>query len=216
MTDHSARISIVTLGVLDVARSVAFYEAIGWERCESSMDEIAWFRTARPRSGCLGRARRRRQSHRANPRVIRRDHTRDQRRDERGGRRRAGRGGRGGWLAAEAPGRTCRSATAATSPTRTAIPWESLLQPGLPDRTRRADHDRLSGPGVERHDRGVRPARTTSNEWRRALGWRPATFRAPHRAAAPAIRRRRWIVTDGPDLTAGGRSAIREGAAPRR
>jgi predicted lactoylglutathione lyase len=41
-----SRVSIVTLGVQEVARSVAFYEAIGWERCASSMDEIAWFRTA--------------------------------------------------------------------------------------------------------------------------------------------------------------------------
>lgn len=36
----------MTLGVADVTRSRAFYEAIGWERCESSMDEICWFRTA--------------------------------------------------------------------------------------------------------------------------------------------------------------------------
>jgi predicted lactoylglutathione lyase len=41
-----ARMSIVTIGVQDVARSVRFYDAIGWERCASSMDEIAWFRTA--------------------------------------------------------------------------------------------------------------------------------------------------------------------------
>lgn len=41
-----ARISIVTLGVRDLPRSVAFYEAIGWQRCASSMDEISWFRTA--------------------------------------------------------------------------------------------------------------------------------------------------------------------------
>jgi uncharacterized protein len=41
-----ARISIITFGVANVARSVRFYEAIGWERCASSMDEIAWFRTA--------------------------------------------------------------------------------------------------------------------------------------------------------------------------
>jgi len=41
-----ARISIVTLGVRDLPHSVAFYEAIGWERCASSMDEISWFRTA--------------------------------------------------------------------------------------------------------------------------------------------------------------------------
>jgi catechol 2,3-dioxygenase-like lactoylglutathione lyase family enzyme len=41
-----ARISIVTLGVADIRRAVAFYEALGWERAASSMDEIAWFRTA--------------------------------------------------------------------------------------------------------------------------------------------------------------------------
>ena len=41
-----ARIGIVTLGVADVARARAFYEAIGWEPCSSSMDEICWFRTA--------------------------------------------------------------------------------------------------------------------------------------------------------------------------
>ncbi len=41
-----ARISIVTIGVEDVARSAQFYEAIGWERAESSMDDIVWFRTA--------------------------------------------------------------------------------------------------------------------------------------------------------------------------
>jgi uncharacterized protein len=41
-----ARLGIVTLGVTDLARSVAFYSALGWERCESSSDEIAWFRTA--------------------------------------------------------------------------------------------------------------------------------------------------------------------------
>jgi predicted lactoylglutathione lyase len=49
-----ARISIVTLGVTDVARSVAFYEALGWERCESSMTEIAWFRTADTYLGLFG------------------------------------------------------------------------------------------------------------------------------------------------------------------
>ena len=41
-----ARISIVTLGVADVARASAFYEALGWERAASSVDEIAWFHTA--------------------------------------------------------------------------------------------------------------------------------------------------------------------------
>jgi uncharacterized protein len=49
-----ARISIVTIGVADVARSVGFYEALGWERCASSMDEIAWFRTADSYLGIFG------------------------------------------------------------------------------------------------------------------------------------------------------------------
>src|SRR3990170_1776474 len=50
-----ARISIVTLGVEDVGRSAAFYEALGWERASSSMDEIAWFRTADSWLGIFGR-----------------------------------------------------------------------------------------------------------------------------------------------------------------
>ena len=42
-----ARISIVTLGVADLARSIAFYEALGWERRSSSIEgEICWFQTA--------------------------------------------------------------------------------------------------------------------------------------------------------------------------
>ncbi len=51
-----ARLSIVTLGVADVARSVAFYEALGWERCSSSQDEIAWFRMTGSYIGIFGRA----------------------------------------------------------------------------------------------------------------------------------------------------------------
>lgn len=49
-----ARVSIVTLGVRDVARASAFYEALGWERAASSMDEIAWFRTADTNIGLFG------------------------------------------------------------------------------------------------------------------------------------------------------------------
>ncbi|MEU9132390.1 VOC family protein [Kitasatospora sp. NPDC048540] len=41
-----ARISIVTLGVADLARSAAFYEALGWQRSTASSPEIVWFRTA--------------------------------------------------------------------------------------------------------------------------------------------------------------------------
>lgn len=49
-----ARISIVTIGVADIARSAAFYQALGWERCASSMDEIVWFRTAETYLGIFG------------------------------------------------------------------------------------------------------------------------------------------------------------------
>jgi catechol 2,3-dioxygenase-like lactoylglutathione lyase family enzyme len=41
-----ARLGIVTLGVADLPRSEAFYSALGWERCSSSSEAIAWFRTA--------------------------------------------------------------------------------------------------------------------------------------------------------------------------
>jgi catechol 2,3-dioxygenase-like lactoylglutathione lyase family enzyme len=51
-----ARISIVTLGVADVGRSAAFYEALGWERAGSSTDEIVWFHTADSNLGLFGRA----------------------------------------------------------------------------------------------------------------------------------------------------------------
>jgi predicted lactoylglutathione lyase len=50
-----ARISIVTLGVEDVARSAAFYEALGWPRASSSMAQIVWFRTADSWLGIFGR-----------------------------------------------------------------------------------------------------------------------------------------------------------------
>ncbi|WP_035841902.1 VOC family protein [Kitasatospora azatica] len=41
-----ARISIVTLGVTDLARSAEFYAALGWQRSAASSPEIVWFRTA--------------------------------------------------------------------------------------------------------------------------------------------------------------------------
>ena len=49
-----ARLSIVTIGVADVARSTRFYETLGWQRCASSMAEIAWFRTADSYLGIFG------------------------------------------------------------------------------------------------------------------------------------------------------------------
>jgi catechol 2,3-dioxygenase-like lactoylglutathione lyase family enzyme len=38
-----ASLSIVTLGVHDLPRAVAFYESLGWTKAGSSMDEIVWF-----------------------------------------------------------------------------------------------------------------------------------------------------------------------------
>src|SRR3954471_13965542 len=49
-----ARISLVTIGAQDVGRSARFYEALGWEGCRSSMDEIVWFRTADSYLGIFG------------------------------------------------------------------------------------------------------------------------------------------------------------------
>jgi predicted lactoylglutathione lyase len=49
-----ARLNIVTLGVADVAHSARFYEALGWQRRESSMDEIVWFGTADSYLGIFG------------------------------------------------------------------------------------------------------------------------------------------------------------------
>jgi predicted lactoylglutathione lyase len=42
-----ARVSLVTLGVSDLGRSVAFYEGIGWPQSSASVaGEVAFFRTA--------------------------------------------------------------------------------------------------------------------------------------------------------------------------
>ena len=42
-----AVVSLVTLGVRDLAASTAFYEALGWPRSSSSVDgEVSFFRTA--------------------------------------------------------------------------------------------------------------------------------------------------------------------------
>ncbi len=51
----AARISIVTLGVDNLARSKAFYEALGWELASSVGDEICWFRTSDSYLGLFGR-----------------------------------------------------------------------------------------------------------------------------------------------------------------
>jgi hypothetical protein len=47
-----ARLGLVTLGVRDLDRSVAFYEALGWERASSSIEGvIQWFHTAESNLG---------------------------------------------------------------------------------------------------------------------------------------------------------------------
>jgi len=43
-----ARITIVTLGVVDLERSAAFYDRLGWRRSTESNDFIVWFATAGP------------------------------------------------------------------------------------------------------------------------------------------------------------------------
>jgi uncharacterized protein len=47
-------LSIVTLGVTEVARSVTFYRALGWRQAPSSMPEIAWFDLGGPWLGLFG------------------------------------------------------------------------------------------------------------------------------------------------------------------
>jgi catechol 2,3-dioxygenase-like lactoylglutathione lyase family enzyme len=49
------RLNIVTLGVDDLARSKAFYEALGWKVAGSSGDEICWFETSDSYLGLFGR-----------------------------------------------------------------------------------------------------------------------------------------------------------------
>ena len=44
-----ALVSLVTLGVTDLARSVAFYDALGWHRSSASVDGVvAFYKTAGP------------------------------------------------------------------------------------------------------------------------------------------------------------------------
>jgi uncharacterized protein len=50
-----ARMSIVTIGVADLQRSKAFYEALGWELASSSVHGVIyWFRTAETYLGLFG------------------------------------------------------------------------------------------------------------------------------------------------------------------
>jgi uncharacterized glyoxalase superfamily protein PhnB len=49
-----ANFAIVTLGVADLARSLAFYEALGWERRGDPAEPIAWLRTSGSWLGLFG------------------------------------------------------------------------------------------------------------------------------------------------------------------
>lgn len=40
------RVSLITLGVADVARATAFYESLGWRRAGESLAEISFFQLA--------------------------------------------------------------------------------------------------------------------------------------------------------------------------
>lgn len=51
-----ANLAIVTLGVRDLQRSIAFYSALGWERRGNPDDGIVWFKTATSWVGLFGYA----------------------------------------------------------------------------------------------------------------------------------------------------------------
>lgn len=59
MTDGHAdglppNFTIVTLGVRDLARSIAFYQALGWEKRGDEADGICWFKTSGSWIGLFG------------------------------------------------------------------------------------------------------------------------------------------------------------------
>jgi catechol 2,3-dioxygenase-like lactoylglutathione lyase family enzyme len=51
-----AHLSVVTLGVADLQRSVSFYEALGWQRSSASEGEIAFFSVGGTNLALFGRA----------------------------------------------------------------------------------------------------------------------------------------------------------------
>ncbi len=46
-----AHLSLVTLGVADIARSTAFYEELGWQRSDASEESITFLRLGTPGGG---------------------------------------------------------------------------------------------------------------------------------------------------------------------
>jgi predicted lactoylglutathione lyase len=53
--DVPQRISMVTLGVADVARSTAFYESLGWRRSPASQETVTFFAMEGSVLGIFGR-----------------------------------------------------------------------------------------------------------------------------------------------------------------
>ena len=53
-TDVPANLTIVTLGVADLQRSIEFYGALGWEQRGDSAQGIVWFKTASCWLGLFG------------------------------------------------------------------------------------------------------------------------------------------------------------------
>ncbi len=51
-----ARVNLVTLGVADVARATAFYEALGWRRSSASAPTVTFFHTGGPVVALFGAA----------------------------------------------------------------------------------------------------------------------------------------------------------------
>lgn len=51
-----ARISLITLGVADMARARAFYEALGWKASGASQPEVTFFQAGGMALGLFGRA----------------------------------------------------------------------------------------------------------------------------------------------------------------
>ncbi|MCL4294010.1 MAG: VOC family protein [Acidimicrobiia bacterium] len=51
-----ARVNLVTLGVADVARATAFYEALGWRRSRASEPAVTFFHTGGPVVALFGDA----------------------------------------------------------------------------------------------------------------------------------------------------------------
>lgn len=51
-----SRVNLITLGVLDVAASTAFYERLGWKRSSASNEQVTFFHSYGTVLGLYGRA----------------------------------------------------------------------------------------------------------------------------------------------------------------